>query len=73
MNALFQYYFHDITRRYLKLFQDDQPFEILGVSCPLRCDTIDIKHKIPQEISPQILSIYIYLYITININFFTLS
>ena len=31
-NALFQYYFHDITRQYLKLFQDDQPFEILGVS-----------------------------------------
>jgi len=31
VNALFRYYFNDISRRYVELFQENQPFEILGV------------------------------------------
>jgi hypothetical protein len=32
VNALYKYYFHDMVRQYLKLFQDGQAFDILGVS-----------------------------------------
>ena len=32
INTLFQYYFDDITRKYIKQWQDLQPCELLGVS-----------------------------------------
>jgi len=31
-NALFRYYFHDMTRHYLRQFQEGRPVELLGVS-----------------------------------------